>query len=210
MRGHDNADVPTPQQLAAYSDGELDPAARARIADWLVHHPDRAADLEAQRVADRLCRAVPLPEPAQPAWDGVLKRIDQKTQIIRAARRPVSPWALWPAVGLAAAVLIAVLLWWPTGQLPPVVVVPAPVKAWAVARDADIDIVSIEAADVRLLAVGEQPFVGFVVLAGPNEITLEKIEPDDLDGMLPKKVNMNEGTGTPMIVAPLALARSGP
>ena len=32
--------APTAEQLAAYADGELDPAARVRIQEWLADHPE--------------------------------------------------------------------------------------------------------------------------------------------------------------------------
>jgi len=216
MRGHDNADVPSPQQLAAYADGELDPATRARIADWLARNADEAADVERQRLADRLCRAVSPPEPSQPAWDAVLQRIDKETQIIRAAQRPAgidaprrrllrSP-TLWMGMATAAALLLA-LLFRPAADPRQPNPAPVLVKAFPAASDGDVEIISLDAGDARTLVVGEPPFAGLVVLAGPGEVFLEKIEPDESDGMMPQKINMNDGSGTPMIVAPLALAR---
>ena len=38
-----------PRLLAAYADGELDAAGRARVEAWLAANPDARADLEAQR-----------------------------------------------------------------------------------------------------------------------------------------------------------------
>src|SRR5205814_7023357 len=40
---------PTPEQLAAYADGELADADRAAVEAWLLRDPSAAAEVEAQR-----------------------------------------------------------------------------------------------------------------------------------------------------------------
>ncbi|MFK5004592.1 hypothetical protein, partial [Klebsiella pneumoniae] len=75
--------APSPQELAAYYDGELEPAARARVAAWLAEHPEMSADLEAQHA---LPQAAP-PEPSEAAWSSVLERIDERTKTIKARQR---------------------------------------------------------------------------------------------------------------------------
>src|SRR5205823_2431220 len=51
MRHHNDVggEVPSPGQLAAYVDGELDAAACRRVEAWLAAHPEAAAEIEAQR-----------------------------------------------------------------------------------------------------------------------------------------------------------------
>ena len=36
---------PSPELLAAYLDGELRGPVRKRVADWLAHHPEAAAEM---------------------------------------------------------------------------------------------------------------------------------------------------------------------
>ena len=51
MRHHNDVGgaVPSPGQLAAYVDGELDAAACRQVEAWLATHPEAAAEIEAQR-----------------------------------------------------------------------------------------------------------------------------------------------------------------
>ena len=49
QRRANDADAPSPEQLAAYLDGELDPVTRARVAGWLSRNGGATAELEALR-----------------------------------------------------------------------------------------------------------------------------------------------------------------
>lgn len=214
MRVNDERDAPSPQQLAAYLDGELDAATHARVADWLARHPAAAAALEAQGAVEQNCRAAPPPPPSEAAWDALLNRIDERTQIIRGRQRRAARPA-WCSLVLrfaaVAAVLVAVLLGLRHFPDPAPVPMPAPppeqvTKRLPVAGDDDVEIVSMDAADMRAVIVGIPPLRGPFVLAGPGDVSVENVE-KDIDGMVPR-MNMDDAPGAPMIVAPLALAKS--
>jgi hypothetical protein len=87
---------------------------------------------------------------------------------------------------------------------------PAPVAqvthVWRVVGDEDVEIFSMDAADIGLLVVGEPPMRGPFVLAAPGDVVLEHLAPDPGDGMMPIADGMNNNTSNlngPMIVAPL-------
>jgi anti-sigma factor RsiW len=222
MRGHDANEAPSPPQLAAYFDGELDPVVRARVAAWLTDHPDVAADLEAQRSAREAAQAAPPPEPCEAAWSAVLDRIDERTQIIRAKQRRdrLRFWrrrAFWlragAGTGVAAAVLIALLLRQPlkdakapNTQVQP----PAPPMVVAhvlpVADDEEVEIISMDAADAPAVVVGRLPMPKKFELAATGEVVVhEVVGPNGTKGMIPNKVNMDDSPGVPMLDATLAV-----
>src|SRR5260370_7600505 len=74
--------------LAAYVDGELGEAERARVEAWLDSHPAARAEVEAQRRLGRWFEAGTAPEPAAHAWDNMLARIE--TALLPPAR-PLPP-----------------------------------------------------------------------------------------------------------------------
>jgi hypothetical protein len=213
MREFDERDAPSPQQLSAYLDGELDAVVQLRVANWLAEHPAAAAELEALRAVKQVGQATPPPEPSDAAWATLLERIDQRTRLQRPAQVPGAKPAERAVVlrigvmaAAVAAVVMALLLSRPAvespGRLPSV---PTVVKRLPVASDDDVEIISIDAGDMHFLAVGLLPLRGPFVLAAPGDVALEKIE-QDTDGMIPT-VSMNDSPGAPMIVAPLALAK---
>jgi hypothetical protein len=221
MRAYDGIDPPSPQQLAAYADGELDPVSRTKVADWLARHPDAAAEIDAHLGIQETAQAVPPPEPGEAAWSALLKRIDERTQNIRAGKKQNAVLAaqrrawilrrLRDVTVAAAAILVAFLLMRNPNPGSSVTKGPsqtAPtrvVKVLPVASDDDVEIISMEAADRRMLPVGEPPLHLPFILAEPGDVLVEKVE-QDTDGMMPK--NMNEPTPwAPMIVVPLQVAR---
>lgn len=212
MRRNDPNEAPSPDQLAAYFDGALGPAARARVAEWLAAHPKAAADLEAQRMVPPEF-ASPPPEPSEAAWSSVLERIDERTQVIKARQRRerlgrfrgrLYAARYWLGAGAAAAVVAALLLYRPAGGPPaPEPHRPQVVKALPVASDDDVQVISMEAGDARTLVVGQSPLPRHFALAQPGDVWDVVIEPD-ADGVKPR--NMNDGAGGPMIIMqPLAL-----
>src|SRR5260370_29524221 len=62
--------------LAAYVDGELGEAERARVEARLDSHPAARAEVEAQRRLGRWFEAGAAPEPAAHAWDDTLARLE--------------------------------------------------------------------------------------------------------------------------------------
>src|SRR5436309_2861754 len=66
---------PSPAQLMAYADGELEPGEREHVVAWLADHPAAAAEVETLRRLERLWQAAAPPEPAPEAWARALARI---------------------------------------------------------------------------------------------------------------------------------------
>lgn len=212
-RKANDADAPSPEQLAAYLDGELDLATRARVAQWLETSPAAGA-LEPLRRLNQVWQDAPCPEPSPAAWDGVLQRIVAATAepvVVASAPAPLSAggwsWHLRMA-GVAAAILVTTLLLVRPGtQQNATAPGPQAVRVLRVAGDDDIEIISMEAADIDILVVGQPPVRGPFVLAMPGDVILESIGPDPTDGMMPQVRNMEQSNPDgPMILAPLGLA----
>jgi hypothetical protein len=227
MKQRDDADAPSPEQLAAYVDGELDPASRARVAAWLCAHPSAAAELQSLRQLERAWRETTPAAPAAAQWDALLGRIvcaaGQRSaaesfeagEAIVASGRAAPPartfgwrWHLRMAGSAAALLFVTLWLYRPTGPQTTAPTLPAVQVSHVlrVAGDDDIEICSMDAADIDLLVVGEPPMRGPFVLVAAGDIVLEHLAPDPGDGMMPITPGMNVSTSNldgPMIVAPL-------
>jgi hypothetical protein len=203
-------DRPFPELLAAYADGELDAAGRARVEAWLANHPEALAELENQRQLSntnaKLWQSTSPPSPGERSWSRLFVRVQTAL-----ANRPVTPEATRGTVrfrfgatvlAAAAAVLFAVGVFRPGDPNP---VIPSPNdddrSVLVMADSADIDIQSIQDADTELLVVGQPPLIGLVVLAAPGDIQLEKVS-KDTDGMMPSP--MVAGAQVPMLCVPMA------
>jgi anti-sigma-K factor RskA len=190
-----NADSPTPEQLAAYVDGELDPARRRGVETWLRNHPEAAAEIEQYQRLARLWKAAAPIEPEGAKWATVLARVESglrshslplwRSQLIR----------MGAAAALAAAVMLLVCRHRPEPTEGPV-----RGELLAVVSPDDVDILSLRAADRVTLVVGVPPVTEPLVLASPRDVELERIEPDG-DGVIPD-IHMDEKSDTAMIVAP--------
>src|SRR5262249_58779212 len=70
---------PFPELLAAYADGELDAAGRARVEAWLAEHPEARAELENQRKLSRsnskLWHASGPQSPGERSWSRLFRRV---------------------------------------------------------------------------------------------------------------------------------------
>jgi hypothetical protein len=225
----DEEPAPTPEQLAAYADGELDgrpewEPLRRRIEAWLARHPEAADDLEAQRRLRRLCRATTPPEPSEAAWSHVLARLQQlpRTPAGGAPGRPgyglrFAAWAVAALAATAAAVWLSLALLRPAGgpelvrqaprgperrEVPFKVPRPVPVEVepFAVATGDEVEVLSIKGADTSTLVVGELPFSGPMVLVQAGEVEVQRVERD---------VRMGS-TGPPMVWMPLEGDRNEP
>jgi anti-sigma factor RsiW len=227
-RKGDDEPAPTPEQLAAYADGELDgrpecEPLRRHVEAWLARHPEAADDLQAQRRLTRLCRATPPPEPSEAAWGHVLARLE-RVPLTPDGGAPGRPgyglrFVAWAAAlaATAAAVWLALALLLP-GDGPKLArqaprgperrqapfkaprVVPAEVEPFAVATGDEVEILSIKGADTSTLVVGELPLSGPVVLVQAGEVEVQRVE---------REVRMGS-TGPPMVWAPLASERTEP
>jgi anti-sigma factor RsiW len=167
---------PTPQQFAAYVDGELGPADRAVVDAWLGGHPEARDDVGGQRRLLRQWHAAAPPGPDEAAWAGSLARVEaglERAARQRAASRPLAVVGrLGVAVGAAAAVMVLAL---GLGRL----VVPGPVPApLPVATTDDVEILSIEGGDVGALVVGKLPVQGPLNLASADDVKVDKTGSD--------------------------------
>jgi hypothetical protein len=214
----DDEPAPTPEQLAAYADGELDGCPdlgplRQCIEAWLARHPEAAADLEAQRRLAQLWQATTPPEPSEAAWQRVLDRLETPAPDGRGAVPRLAAWAVAALAAAAAAVWLALNLLRPADgpevarQLPrvpgpPVRVEPPtePVEPFAVATSDEVEILSIGGADTATVAVGELPLNGPMLLVQAGEVEVQRAEPEVRTG----------GNGSPMVWTPLATERVEP
>jgi anti-sigma factor RsiW len=222
--------APQPEHLAAYADGQLDPALRRRVESWLRHHPEAATEIEEQRRLARLWKATRPAEPEPGAWEAVQAGIaaclaQTGRRIVEAAdkrglepRIRVRPWrrllGLVAVGGMAAGLLLVMLLPQHQGK-PPVlarssdrakieVEKPAAVEMLEVVAPDDVEIVSLRADDRGTLVVGEPPVSEPLALASPGDVAFERIEPA-ADGMVPE-VHVDEGSVTALVVAPVGAA----
>lgn len=196
-RPYENGDAPPPEWLAGYADGELDARARAAVEAWLAGRPDAAAEVEGQRRVRQLYRDAAPAEPNAAAWDAVWARVGDALPPRRPAPRPRWPWLAAVALASAAAVAVSARLAWPTASLN---LVPAWTPYPVVSAD-DVEVLSMDAADVDALVVGAPPVRGPIVLVSAEDISLEDMGPDE-QGRLPD-VRMPEGSGVPMAMPPL-------
>ena len=210
MNDYPDSDSPTPQQLVAYGDGELDARTRARVQAWLDRNPEAAGELDAEHCLERSWATGSLPEPTPGEWSAVRKRIQAALATPPAPRIPTPRRSRWTNAVSAAAVFLALLLHRPTAKdvALPAAPLETSVTPFAVVADKDVEILSMDAADADALVVGELPMRGPVVLAGPGDVILDRLLPDD--GM---EAPMQMGMGTtadngdgPMIVVRVARA----
>jgi len=179
---------PTPEQLAAYVDGELDRATHERIERWLADHPEPAAEVEGQRQLQRLWKASTPEEPAGDRWGPVLAGIHAGV----AGREPPVPGRRklphgWGTAGLttAAGILLALGTWLSLRSSdPPSARPPVSEETLTLASGDDVEIISIAAADVRALVVGQPPLQEPLVLASADDMAVENPQPE-ADGMIP-------------------------
>jgi anti-sigma factor RsiW len=208
---------PTPEQLAAYADGELERGDAERVAAWLAAHPGAAHDvLETCRIT-RLYRDQPPGEPSDRAWQAALAAIEDALAHPRVPPRPRWPLRLVLGLTAAAALLAGVVLarsFW-TDKLPenPVPEVadhqpqPAPApedeEPFPVATAGEINILSIDAADADRVVMG-QPLIGTFEVAAPEDIEIVEMEPHPEDGRMPR---LQRGPEVPMIIVASAGGR---
>ncbi|HBI42093.1 MAG TPA: hypothetical protein DDY78_04430 [Planctomycetales bacterium] len=169
---------PSPEQFAAFLDGELDAGARARVVAWLANHPSAAEEIEGQRQVMRVWQASVPAEPSLAAWAGAFDRINAKMRPASSYRPRGIRRTLWLSAGLAAAVLTAVLLTrhfqpGPAITRPPVIAsgTEAPdQEPILLASQDDVSVVNLESYwqdDGRVPSIGEGE-VSMIVAAPPS------------------------------------------
>ncbi len=147
---------PTPEQLAAYADGEVAGAERAAIEAWLRHKPASAAEVEAQRRFLQRCRETSPAEPSDVVWSSVLNKIDAGLKALPVAAGKKSPWTPRLGCGAAAAAVLALVLLGKSNQSP------APLEeSFQVIAASDVAILSINGT-IRAAFVVAEPPVGLI------------------------------------------------
>lgn len=174
---------PTPEQLAAYFDGELAGPDRVAVEAWLATHPDGRAEVEALRQLHAHYDALPVPEPSPERWDAAYAAVEAR---LVAPRRNWT-WAVVVA-GLAAAVVGVLLL--PRGVAPDG-------EPYPVVSADEVRIISMNPNDHKAL-VGVQA----LELAEVDLVTHPDVE--ILGGATEEVVRIDDWA-TPMLVDTLAL-----
>jgi anti-sigma factor RsiW len=202
---------PRPELLTAYADGELDgPAKRhlkTQVEAWLATHPDAAAELAAHSQLPDLIRASRPAEPAEESWDLRLNQIKQAihTKGRGLHRRRLLLRGLAGLLGAAAVVWLAVTLLRVADNTKPQPQGRSGETArhisFPVATEDEIEILVVHGEDTSTLVVGRPPLEEPVVLAGPGDVTVTRVQPMGKENMVPD-VRV-EGSTIPMIWARL-------
>jgi hypothetical protein len=195
---------PSPEQLAAFLEGDLHPDLHDQVDNWLADHPEAQAGLNADRDLDLLFRETVPPEPSPEAWEATLAHI--QSRVFDPPVRPRSPrWGVRLVAGLvsAAAVLAGVLLVPPTFHHPDGsagLVTPEgegfEEEPFVVASAREVNIISMDARDADAVVMG-MPLMGLFQLAEQDDIEVLDAEPPHADGPVPW---LEEGP-VPLIVA---------
>jgi len=171
---------PDPELLAAYADGELTAAERARVDAYLAEHPEAQHEVEAQRRLKALWDRTAPVTPDNPTWQRVLARLDAAPP---APGLPAVPRAAAWAASLLAVVIGLAWAWLLAGGgRPPA---PAPVAVLPVAAADEVDVLHVEGEDVASVVVGRLPLEGVLELAEPGEVEVTSMQPDRRDNMTP-------------------------
>lgn len=194
---HDPLPPPCAERLAAYYEGTLDAAQRQIVEDWLVEHPEVAAEFIALQQMQHLFQSAAAPELSESAWAAVRERVDQELCRPRSTARS-RRWLGWSAAAVAGIALGLMV------RSRPVPVAPQEVaEVFPVAVAEDVEITSVDAAGARALLVGTPPVREPIVLMVAGDASLKRVA-IERDGQFPE-VRMAPGEQTaPMIVAPVA------
>jgi hypothetical protein len=183
--------------LAAYVDGELDPAARARVDRWLAEHPDALEELQTQRELSpanaALWERVEPPEPSAAEWAVVRRGIENKL----AAPLPPRRWrrGMGALAGLATAGVAAAVAWvafnpvnppHPKDDAPPRELVQTPPVAPAPHQVARVDAPRTD---------DPLPEIAMLSIATDDDVVLDRV-PDFPAGWLPVGRHPLEGVMT--------------
>jgi hypothetical protein len=199
---------PGPEQLAAYLDGEFEHLGGLTpdtVEHLLSNDPEATAQARAHRRLNQLWQRSAPEEPAPAAWRGVFARIERGLDHLpRPWHRQRRRWGIGVGIVGAIAACVAVAVWLsgrPNDRSVPGPVVDAPVAeaVFPIAREDEVEILSVRGADVPSLVTGALPLQGLLVLASPGEVNLIRSSPATEDRALPE-VRMNDDE-TPMVWA---------
>jgi hypothetical protein len=203
-------DLP-PEWLAAYADGELTAAERARVERWLAEYPEARELLDAQESLGpgntEFWQAVRPPEPSAAEWAAARERIDATPP------EPRKTWAGWlGTIGLVATAASLVLLLPPADRPCPdrhrIVEEPqtptprSEEEPFPMAMADDVRILSLPETAANFLVIGEHPLRDSLLqLARFHEIEFHGIG-SDLAGRFPEVPSDPHPEDVPMIWAP--------
>jgi anti-sigma factor RsiW len=182
--------TPTPEQIAAWVDGESSRGEADRVETWVADHPEARRDAESMAQLTRLYRDQPIPMPSEARWRSTLDQIRPRVAPTpEAARR----WRSWLGVAIASAALVGAVILarnlWPSPT-------PAPIartsqvpdeedeEPFAVARSSEVHIIRMDAEDADRVVTG-RPLLGTMDFAGPGDIDVLKIQPAG-EGLTPR------------------------
>jgi hypothetical protein len=194
---------PTPDELAAWADGELNAADASRVGGWLAEHPEAAHEADALRQLVRLYRDHPAPEPAEPVWQSLFRSIEAGLGTMSAGS---SRWSLRfrflaGLVATAAALLGGVVLarmFWPVRPVDPPAVaqVSEDDEPFPVALLSEVNIIRMDPQDADRIVMGV-PIMSTFDLVGTEDIEIVEVEPDPEEGRMPR---VRRSAGGPMII----------
>jgi hypothetical protein len=189
---------PSPEQLAAYADGELDAASRRHCAEWLAGHPEDAAEVETWRRLTRLWQASAPDEPGPAVWAAALDRIEKTLPAGPPAPVRGRNLFLWASLltATAAAILTVSLSARLFRSVPEVPSDPVD-EPYLVAEAHEVTIISMDVKDTDALVVGESPVHGPLAFAGFEDIILLNARGMHDDAPQP---SLDEQLALPMIV----------
>lgn len=174
---------PSCEKLAAYVDGELHGCEREAVEAWLDRSPQARAEVDALRRLTHLCRRTAAPEPPPDAWDALLARVHSELPTGRIPLPRRTPRRAYvPALGAAAAVLLAALLgraYWPAPPAPQAPSAPNLTAPLNLADARDVQIISMDGDDTDRLLVGRPPVPEKLQLVGREDVSnvqMEKFE----------------------------------
>lgn len=216
--------------LAGHADGELDPATRQRVEEWLATDPQAAEIFRDQELLSpgnaEFWSAVEPPTVSDAKWDAVCDAISRRCPA--PVPRPIESrgW-MKVAIGVAIAASIAAVAIYalkpadepnrefarPVKQEPlelaPTPRSPAtddPLAGYAtipVARPGDVFIVSVRGGVSPFVVGPSQPVPEELTLASALDVEVESIRPATATGTLPNAKMTAETGGVPMIYAAL-------
>lgn len=191
--------TPTPAELVAFVDGRLDALRARQIELWLAVHPDTAASVEEHRQVLQQVRDLAPPEPADAAWEHVWNQIAAALPAPREEPRRLRRRVLGVVAGIAALLLLMipshVSRQEPRNSLDAIAIMPI-----LLASADEVEIVSIDGADVKALLVGEPPLRRPFELASVDDVELNFAEAGE-QGWVPA---LGGGEfGTPMYIVPM-------
>jgi hypothetical protein len=207
MTSSDEEREPSPEQLAAFLDGEYEHLGNLspdRIERWLKRHPQAAEQARTQRRLSRVWQNTSPEEPAADEWRRVLCQIERRLQ--DPSRPRPRPWRWWGgAVGLLVATAASVALVVSVARRPIADPFTLPVDppgqvssvVLPIVSDDEVEILSVRGVDVESLVVGVMPMHGTLVLADPGEVSLIRSNPA-VGGKTIPGIRMNDAE-TPMV-----------